>query len=143
MTRFMITLEEGVSLVWKAFDDLVGGETYVKKIPSMKVTDLAHVIAPNAKHEIIGIRPGEKLHESLINSYELLYTYEMGDYYVILSPHVKKFQSNNIEKLYPNIKKISNMDTYSSDNVSKISKEDSSYLDYIFPMSYSDPESYF
>ena len=63
MTRFMISLEDGVKLVWHAFENMLGGEIYVKKIPSMKVTDIALTIAPNAKLPIIGIRPGEKIHE--------------------------------------------------------------------------------
>jgi UDP-N-acetylglucosamine 4,6-dehydratase/5-epimerase len=84
MTRFMITLEEGVELVFKAFNDMEGGETYVKKIPSMKLTDLAKTIAPDAKHEIIGIRPGEKLHEQMISHEDALYTYEYSDYFKIL-----------------------------------------------------------
>src|SRR5665647_121024 len=58
MTRFMITLEEGVELVWHAFEDMVGGEIYVKKIPSMKLTDIAAAVAPTARHDIVGIRPG-------------------------------------------------------------------------------------
>ena len=69
MTRFMITLEQGVELVWKAFDDMVGGEIYVKKIPSIKVTDIAKVINPKAKIKLIGVRPGEKLHEQMIGSF--------------------------------------------------------------------------
>jgi UDP-N-acetylglucosamine 4,6-dehydratase len=84
MTRFMITLEEGVELVWHAFDDMVGGETYVKKIPSMKVSDLALTIAPDAKQEIIGIRPGEKLHEQMISEEDSHYTYEYPNHYKIL-----------------------------------------------------------
>jgi FlaA1/EpsC-like NDP-sugar epimerase len=84
MTRFMITLEQGVELVWHAFEDMVGGEIYVKKIPSMKVTDLAKVIAPDAIHEIIGIRPGEKLHEQMIGTEDALYTYEYPEHYKIL-----------------------------------------------------------
>lgn len=68
ITRFMISLEEGVELVWHAFDDMKGGEIYVKKIPSMKVTDIAKAIAPNVEHKIIGIQPGEKLHEQMISS---------------------------------------------------------------------------
>ena len=84
MTRFMISLEEGVELVWHAFDDMVGGEIYVKKIPSMKVTDIASAIAPKAKHEIIGIRPGEKLHEEMISIEDANYTYEYADHYKIL-----------------------------------------------------------
>lgn len=58
MTRFMITLEQGVELVWHAFSDMVGGEIYVKKIPSMKVTDVATAVAAEAKQNVIGIRPG-------------------------------------------------------------------------------------
>ena len=63
MTRFMITLEQGVELVWHAFDNMIGGEIYVKKIPSMKVVELARAVAPEAVQMLIGIRPGEKLHE--------------------------------------------------------------------------------
>lgn len=84
MTRFMISLEQGVDLVWHAFDDMVGGEIYVKKIPSMKVTDIARAVAPEAKHEVVGIRPGEKLHEQMIGEEDALYTYEYQDYYKIL-----------------------------------------------------------
>jgi UDP-N-acetylglucosamine 4,6-dehydratase len=84
MTRFMITLEQGVELVWHAFNDMVGGEIYVKKIPSMKVTDLARVIAPEATHEVVGIRPGEKLHEQMISPEDSFYTYEYPTYFKIL-----------------------------------------------------------
>jgi UDP-N-acetylglucosamine 4,6-dehydratase (inverting) len=84
MTRFMITLEQGVELVWHAFEDMVGGEIYVKKIPSMKVTDIAHAAVPNAKHEIVGIRPGEKLHEQMIGTEDALYTYEYSEHFKIL-----------------------------------------------------------
>lgn len=84
MTRFMISLEQGVELVWHAFDDMVGGEIYVKKIPSMKITDLATAIAPNAKQVIIGIRPGEKLHEQMISTEDSFYTYEYPEHYKIL-----------------------------------------------------------
>ncbi len=84
MTRFMISLEQGVDLVWHAFDDMVGGEIYVKKIPSMKVTDIARAVAPEARHEVVGIRPGEKLHEQMIGEEDALYTYEYQDYYKIL-----------------------------------------------------------
>lgn len=84
MTRFMITLEQGVDLVWHAFEDMVGGEIYVKKIPSMTVTDVALATVPDAKHEIVGIRPGEKLHEQMIGTEDALYTYEYPDYFKIL-----------------------------------------------------------
>lgn len=75
MTRFMITLEQGVELVWHAFDDMVGGEIYIKKIPSMKVTEVAKAIAPEARHEIIGIRPGEKIHEQMVGEEDAPFTY--------------------------------------------------------------------
>lgn len=84
MTRFMITLEQGVDLVWHAFEDMLGGEIYVKKTPSMKVTDIACAVAPDARHDIVGIRPGEKLHEQMIGSEDALHTYEYADYYKIL-----------------------------------------------------------
>ena len=84
MTRFMISLEQGVELVWHAFDDMVGGEIYVKKIPSMKMTELASIIAPEAKQEIVGIRPGEKLHEQMISEEDAFSTYEYKDHFKIL-----------------------------------------------------------
>jgi UDP-N-acetylglucosamine 4,6-dehydratase/5-epimerase len=84
MTRFMISLEQGVELVFHAFEDMVGGEIYVKKIPSMKVTDLAKVVAPNARQEIIGIRPGEKIHEQMIGEEDAPSTYEYNEHYKIL-----------------------------------------------------------
>lgn len=84
MTRFMITLESGVHLVWKALTDMVGGEIYVKKIPSMRIVDIAKAISPNKKIEIIGIRPGEKLHEQMISEEDSFHTYEYDEYYKIL-----------------------------------------------------------
>ena len=84
MTRFMITLEQGVHLVWHSFEDMVGGEIYVKKIPSMKLTDIASAVAPNARHDIVGIRPGEKLHEQMIGYEDAIHTYEYDDHYKIL-----------------------------------------------------------
>jgi UDP-N-acetylglucosamine 4,6-dehydratase len=90
MTRFMISLEQGVELVWHAFEDMVGGEIYVKKIPSMKITDLASVVAPDARQEIIGIRAGEKLHEQMISVEDAYYTYEYPEHYKIL-PAIHKW----------------------------------------------------
>jgi UDP-N-acetylglucosamine 4,6-dehydratase/5-epimerase len=84
MTRFMITLEQGVELVWHTFKDMVGGEIYVKKIPSMNIIDLANVVAPFANQEIIGIRPGEKLHEQMIGKEDAPFTYEYEEHYKIL-----------------------------------------------------------
>ena len=84
MTRFMISLEEGVELVWHAFEDMVGGEIYVKKIPSMNIVELARAIAPNAKLKEVGIRPGEKLHEQMIGIEDSPSTFAYDNYYKIL-----------------------------------------------------------
>ena len=84
MTRFMITLEQGVNLVWHAFEDMVGGEIYVKKIPSMNIMDVARTIAPKAEIMFTGIRPGEKLHEQMIGPEDAPYTYEYDQHYKIL-----------------------------------------------------------
>jgi UDP-N-acetylglucosamine 4,6-dehydratase (inverting) len=116
MTRFMISLEEGVELVWHAFEDMVGGEIYVKKIPSMKVTDLARVVAPQAKHEVIGIRPGEKLHEQMIGAEDAFFTYEYPEHYKILP------QINNWDQDAKRIKdgiRVPEGFIYSSDNNSE------------------------
>jgi FlaA1/EpsC-like NDP-sugar epimerase len=80
----MISLEQGVQLVWLAFEDMVGGEIYVKKIPSMHITDIASAIGPNSEQEVVGIRPGEKLHEQMIGIEDSPYTYEYDEYYKIL-----------------------------------------------------------
>jgi UDP-N-acetylglucosamine 4,6-dehydratase len=84
MTRFMITLEQGVELVWHAFEDMQGGEIYVKKIPSMNIIEIAKAVAPNARHEIIGVRPGEKLHEQMIGLDDASHTYEYSEHFKIL-----------------------------------------------------------
>ena len=93
MTRFMISLEEGVGLVWKAFDDMKGGEIYVKKIPSIGILDVARAVAPEASHKIVGIRPGEKIHEQMIGAEDAPHTYEYDDYYKIL-PAIHEWSSN-------------------------------------------------
>jgi UDP-N-acetylglucosamine 4,6-dehydratase/5-epimerase len=93
MTRFMITLEQGVDLVWHAFDDMLGGEIYVKRIPSMKITDIAQAVDPSAHQTTIGIRPGEKIHEQMIGSEDAMHTYEYSDYYKIL-PMIHQWSSD-------------------------------------------------
>lgn len=113
MTRFMITLEEGVKLVWKAFDDMLGGEIYVKKIPSMTLPDIAEAVASGVKQNIIGIRPGEKLHEQMIGLEDAPHTYSYDGYFKILP------QINNWSKDPERIKDGALVDsgfTYSSDN---------------------------
>tara|TARA_B100000767_G_C19771001_1_gene540008 strand:- start:1425 stop:2420 length:996 start_codon:yes stop_codon:yes gene_type:complete len=113
MTRFMISLEDGVKLVWHAFDDMIGGEIYVKKIPSMKVTDLARVVAPNCTHKVVGIRPGEKLHEQMIGVEDAYYTYEYPDYFKVL-PTIHNW-GNSKERIKDG-KRVSENFNYSSDN---------------------------
>ena len=112
MTRFMITLEQGVELVWHAFEDMIGGEIYVKKIPSIKIIDIAKLIAPKAKHKIIGIRPGEKLHEHMIGSDDSYSTYEYLNYYKIL-PQINEWSNDSIR--IKNGTKVPEGFTYSSD----------------------------
>ena len=113
MTRFMISLKQGVELVWHAFRNMEGGEIYVKKIPSMKVTDIAKIIAPNAKQKIIGIRPGEKLHEQMIGSDDADSTYEYSSYYKIL-PQINEWAKDKLR--IKNGKKVPEGFNYSSDN---------------------------
>ena len=113
MTRFMISLEDGVGLVWHAFEDMVGGEIYVKKIPSMKVTDLARVIAPDAEQKIVGIRPGEKLHEQMISAEDAYYTYEYPEHFKIL-PVINNWSSD--PDRIKDGRKVAEDFAYSSDN---------------------------
>jgi len=113
MTRFMISLEEGVELVWHAFNDMKGGEIYVKKIPSMKLTDIALAIDDKAKQDEVGIRPGEKLHEEMIGSSDAFYTYEYPGYFKIL-PSVYDW-SKDPERISSGVKVDSNF-TYCSNN---------------------------
>jgi UDP-N-acetylglucosamine 4,6-dehydratase len=84
MTRFMVTLEQGVELVWHAFADMEGGEVYVKKIPSMRITDIAKAVDPTAEHHVIGIRPGEKVHEQMIGTEDAQHTYEYDRFYKVV-----------------------------------------------------------
>ena len=83
MTRFWITLQQGVDFVIDCFDTMAGGEIFVPKIPSMKVTDLAEAIAPGCRHEMIGIRPGEKMHETMVPQDDAHRTLEFDEYFII------------------------------------------------------------
>jgi len=113
MTRFMISLEQGVELVWHAFEDMVGGEIYVKKIPSMKVTDLARVIAPEAELDVVGIRAGEKLHEQMIGAEDSYFTYEYPEHFKIL-PNIHSW--GTCKKRIKDGKPVPEGFVYSSDN---------------------------
>ena len=83
MTRFNISLDEGVNLVLFALDNAIGGEIFVPKIPSYRIMDLAQAIGPNCEHKIVGIRPGEKVHEEMITQTDSLNTIEIDDYFII------------------------------------------------------------
>lgn len=113
MTRFMISLEQGVELVWHAFEDMEGGEIYVKKIPSMKIIDVAKAVAPEARVEIVGIRPGEKLHEQMIGSEDSYTTYEYDSYYKIL-PALHELNTDPLR--IKNGKLVPDQFSYTSDN---------------------------
>src|SRR5690554_1329679 len=84
MTRFNITLTQGVQLVLYALEHAWGGEIFVPKIPSYRITEVAQAIGPECRHEVVGIRPGEKIHEEMITASDSFYTYDIGDNYVIL-----------------------------------------------------------
>ncbi len=116
MTRFMITLEEGVELVWHAFEDMEGGEIYVKKIPSMKVTDVARAVSASAQHQVVGIRPGEKLHEQMIGSEDAHYTYEYAEHFKIL-PAIHSWHEDF--KRIKDGQRVAEGFVYSSDNNSE------------------------
>jgi UDP-N-acetylglucosamine 4,6-dehydratase (inverting) len=113
MTRFMITLEQGVELVWHAFDDMQGGEIYVKRIPSMNIVDIARAVAPDAEHKIIGIRPGEKIHEQMIGLEDAPYTFAYPSHYKIL-PMIHDWASDP-QRVKDGIRVATDF-TYTSDN---------------------------
>ena len=95
MTRFMITLEQAVELVWHAIDDMSGGEIYVKKIPSMSIMDIASSVSPAAIKQVIGIRPGEKIHEQMIGLEDAPHTFSYEGYYKIL-PMIYNWSSDPV-----------------------------------------------
>jgi UDP-N-acetylglucosamine 4,6-dehydratase (inverting) len=99
MTRFNITLEGGVDMVLHALETAWGGELFVPKIPSYKITDVAEAVAPNHEIKILGIRPGEKIHEEMITSSDSFTTYDLGKYYVIL-PQVTNFKLEDYIKQF-------------------------------------------
>ncbi len=111
MTRFWITLEEGVALVLKALDEAKGGETFISKIPSFKITDLAQAILPNCEMTEVGMREGEKLHEVMITKEDSPSTYEFDKHYIVY-PHMDWFNLNKYD--LKNAKKVDDRFEYSS-----------------------------
>lgn len=112
MTRFWLKLEQAVEMVLEAIETMQGGELYVKKIPSMKMPDLAKAIAPNLKIKEVGIRPGEKIHEQMITVADAPNTIEFEDYYIILP----QINLENIKHRYPNAKQVPEDFEYHSGN---------------------------
>jgi UDP-N-acetylglucosamine 4,6-dehydratase/5-epimerase len=102
MTRFNISLQGGVDMVMHALFNAWGGEIFIPKIPSYRITDVANAIAPNCEHKIVGIRPGEKVHEEMITPSDSFYTYDLGKYYTIL-PSTPKW---NLDKFIVEFKAI-------------------------------------
>lgn len=99
MTRFNISLDEGVEMVLHAIDNAIGGEIFIPKIASFKLVDLAEAVSPSSKVEIVGIRPGEKLHEEMITSSDSYMTVDLGRYFAILPQSPAKIREYYIEKL--------------------------------------------
>lgn len=112
MTRFNISLQGGVDMVMHAMEHAWGGEIFIPKIPSYKITDVAHAIAPNCPIEVVGIRPGEKIHEEMITASDSFYTYDLGKYYTIL-PSVPNFKLDQFLNHF-NAKKVEEGFNYNS-----------------------------
>lgn len=125
MTRFWITLTQSYSLVMFALENMVGGEIFIPKAPVMKLVDMFNALAPGIKKEIIGIRPGEKLHEALITQDEARHSIELDDYYVILPEFKEANIANRFDKYSDIGKKLPKGFSYMSDSHDiSISKED-------------------
>jgi UDP-N-acetylglucosamine 4,6-dehydratase len=105
MTRFNISLQGGVDMVLHALESAWGGEIFIPKIPSYKITDVAEAIGPECEHRVIGIRPGEKIHEEMITASDSFFTYDLGKYYVIIPQtpnwNISEFVSHFNAKLVP------------------------------------------
>ncbi len=122
MTRFFLKIEEGVDLVLKSFSKMIGGEIFIPKIPSIKITELARAIGPNIKQKIIGIRPGEKIHEVLCPKDLAFYTYEFKDYYIIYPPILDEDKVKKLNLILKSGKKVSDNFEYSSGTNKKFLK---------------------
>jgi len=113
MTRFNISLEEGVNMVLWSIKNSKGGEIFVPKLPSFRVTDLINAMSANVKTKIIGIRPGEKIHEDMITNADAQNTIDLGRYFAILP------DSQQLNKKYPKAKRVKNNFYYNSGNNEK------------------------
>ena len=127
MTRFTITMDEALDFILKATETGKGSEIFIPKLKSYEMSILIEALSDllgEIKQEITGIRPGEKLHETLINSDEIRYTWNVNDMYMISNPHHELFKSSIFTEMYEQINKVENLTTYSSDVAEKISKEE-------------------
>lgn len=130
MTRFWLTLEESFKLVTFALESMAGGEIFIpKNIPSMKLTDMFDVLAPDAKRKVIGIRPGEKLHEILLTQDEARHTIDYQNYFVILPEHFHKETMKRFDKYFVSGKKLPGNFCFRSDkNTNWLTKEELSKI---------------
>ena len=132
MTRFWITLDQGVEFVLSSLDLMSGGEIYVPKIPSMKITDFINSFCSDKKLEEIGIRPGEKLHETMITKEDSRYTYDCKDRYVI-EPNIHQWDSERLKKNKIKGNKVQENFEYTSNlNTTWLTKKDLLYLEKFF-----------
>ena len=127
MTRFTITMDEALDFILNAAKIGKGSEIFIPKLKSYDMSILLDTLSDlygDLKHDITGIRPGEKLHETLINHDEIRYTWDIENMYMLANPHYKLFNDNDIIENYSGITKTDNIDTYSSDIAEKISKDE-------------------
>ena len=127
MTRFSITMSEALDFILKAAEIGQGSEIFVPKLKSYRIKDVKDALTEligDFGENIVGVRPGEKLHETLISKEEMRYAWEFKDLYMLTTPLYPMFNPNIIDETYEGIQQIKNMDVYSSDNVDKISKEE-------------------
>ena len=127
MTRFSLTMSEALDFILHATQIGKGSEIFIPKLRSYSITDVKSVLEEtlgNTGEEKIGIRPGEKLHEVLINTDEMKYAWEIDGMYMIINPLYHKFFDDDIKTRYPNAKKMESMEVYSSESAEKISTAD-------------------
>jgi UDP-N-acetylglucosamine 4,6-dehydratase/UDP-glucose 4-epimerase len=127
MTRFTITMDEALEFILNATEIGQGSEIFIPKLKSYEMSTLVNVLTEllgEVKQEITGIRPGEKLHEILINNDEIRYTWNISNMYMLSNPHHKLFNTHDLSQMYEDINKVQNINAYSSDVAEKITTEE-------------------
>ena len=127
MTRFTITMDEALEFILNATIFGKGSEIFIPKLKSYEMSTLIeslNELCGEIKQEFVGIRPGEKFHETLINHDEILYAWQINDMYMLANPHYQLFNDQDILENYPGIEKITEMKSYSSDTTEKITKQE-------------------